>query len=414
MSHLPQVALLLSPSAGYERALLRGIARYARLHGPWLLHLLGHDPQPPLLEPESLSSLPLEVQLRSRRRQAQMPDLRKLGVQGFIGRVLTPEAQAALVACAIPAIAMDLSDEQLANQRFCCQVSELSPDSHKAGRLAAEHLLERGLQNVAFFGYSGRNWSQRRQEGFCQRLAEAGLTCSLHTPPQHRTRQSWQQERPRLIAWLQSLPKPVGVMTCNDVAGRQVIEACTLAGLAVPDDVAVVGVDEDRLLCDLSNPPLSSVALNAEQGGYQAAEFLDGLMSGRVRARGQILVEPLWVVARRSTDVIAVEDPDVSVALRFIRDHARRSIGVTDVVRHAAIGRRTLEIRFHRTLGRSIREEIQRVRLGWTRQLLLETDLSLAKIAEQSGISSLSYLSKVFRRQTGVTLARYRRQHRTP
>ncbi len=414
MSHLPQVALLLSLSAGYERALLRGIARYARLHGPWLLYVAGHDSQPPLLELGGLTCLPSGLPWPGRHKHSEMPDLAKLGVKGFIGRVSTPEAEAALLAQDIPAIAMDLSSEQLANQPFSSRVSELCPDSHKSGRVAAEHLLERGLRNLAFFGYTGQIWSERRQAGFCRRVAEAGLSCSLHTPPQYKTRQTWQQERPRLIAWLRSLPKPVGIMTCNDICGRQIIEACAVAGLEVPDDVAVVGVDEDRLLCDLSNPPLSSVALNADQAGYQAAELLDGLMSGVVRSPRRILVEPLWVVARRSTDVIAVDDPEMAVALRFIRDHARRPIGVANVVREAAIGRRTLEIRFQRTLGRSIREEIQRVRLGWTRQLLLETDLSLAKIAGQSGISSLSYLSKVFRRQTGMTLAQYRRQHRAP
>lgn len=412
MSVPPRVFLSLSPSAGYERALLRGIARYARLHGPWLLHLSGHDPQPPLLYSESLGSVPLESRGQSRPGRSELTDLRKLGAAGFIGRVLTKAAEDVLLEQGVPAIAMDLSAEQLADQRLAARMAELCPDSHKAGRLAAEHLLERGLRNLAFFGYAGAIWSQRREQGFCQRVAEAALAAKVHTPPCARTRGDWQRERPHLIAWLRALAKPAGVMTCNDVCGRQVIEACTLAGLAVPDDVAVVGVDEDRLLCDLSNPPLSSVALDAEQAGYQAAELLDRLMSGAVREPAKILVEPLWVVARRSTDVIAVEDPEAAIALRFIRDHARRPIGVADVVRAAAIGRRTLEIRFQRAVGRSIREEIQRVRLAWTRQLLVETDLSLGRIAVQSGISSLSYLSKVFRRQTGTTLAEYRRRHR--
>jgi len=414
MTGLPRVLLVISPSAGYERTLLRGIARYARLHGPWLLHLSGHDPQPPLLHSEQRSGLPLELQARGRRSRSALGDLRKLGIAGFIGRVLNAEAEVELLAQGVPAIVMDLSAAQLADQRFSSRVSELCPDSHAAGRLAAEHLLERGLRNMAFCGYAGAIWSQRRQEGFSRRLAEAGLACRAYVPSRPKTRRAWQQERPPLIAWLRSLPKPAGVMACNDACGRQIIEACTQAGLEVPDDVAVVGVDEDRLLCELSNPPLSSVALNGEQAGYRAAELLDAMMSGRVSTPQRILVEPLWVVPRRSTDVIAVEDPDVAAGLRFIRDNARRPIGVRDVARQAAVARRTLEIRFQRRLGRSIREEIQRVRLAWAKQLLVETELPLWKIAEHSGISSQSYLSKVFHRETGMTMARYRRQHRAP
>jgi LacI family transcriptional regulator len=201
-------------------------------------------------------------------------------------------------------------------------------------------------------------------------------------------------------------------MACNDVRGSQVIEACAIGGIHVPDQVAVVGVDEDRILSELSMPALSSVALNAEQGGYQAAELLDGMMSGRVKRRQLILVDALWVVARPSTDVIAIEDRDVAKAVAYVRDNARRPIGVQDVVRHSALSRRALEVRFRNHVGRSIREEIQRVRLNWTKQLLAETDLPTSKIAHSTGFSSASYLSKVFHHATGTTLAEYRRGHR--
>ena len=217
-----------------------------------------------------------------------------------------------------------------------------------------------------------------------------------------------------MTAWLQSLAKPVGVMACNDVRGRQVIEACLEAGLRVPDDVAVLGVDEDRLLCELANPPLSSVVLNLDRAGYQAAELLDGLMAGRLQPPQRILAEALWIIPRRSTDVLAIEDRHVAAAVRFIRDHCREAIAVGDVVSQANISRRGLEIRFQHVLGRSIRQQIQRVRLGWSQRLLVETNLSAEKIAHACGFSSLSYLSSVFRRELGTTLTDYRRQSRNP
>lgn len=216
-----------------------------------------------------------------------------------------------------------------------------------------------------------------------------------------------------VLSWLQSLPKPVAVMACNDDRGRQLLEASLLGGLMVPDDVAVLGVDDDHVVCNLSNPPLSSVAFGLEQAGYQAAQVLSGLMAGTIRTPQRIQVDPLWVVSRRSTDVIATEDRHVGIALRFIRDHIRRSIGVGDIVAASGISRRNLEIRFRRALGRSIRGEIQRMRLIYTRQLLLDTHLPAGRIAELAGFGSLPYLSSVFHRAMGVTLAEYRRRLRT-
>ena len=311
-------------------------------------------------------------------------------------------------------IAIELGKKQLSRGSPLRNVSEIRADSHRAGQMAAEHLLDRGFANLAFCGYQGRIWSERRQEGFCQRLRESQLSCEVYQSSSAGATLAWHREQSQVTAWLRSLAKPVGIMACNDIRGRQVIEACLQAGLRVPDDVAVVGVDEDRLLCDLANPPLSSVALNLEHAGYQAAELLDGLMSGRIRQPQRIMVDALWVTPRRSTDVVAIEDRHVAAAARFIRDHFRQAITVDDVVAQAGCSRRTLEIRFQRGLGRSIRQEIQRLRLAWAKRLAMETNLSTEKIAEVSGFSSLSYLGSVFRREFGLTLSEFRRQSRNP
>jgi LacI family transcriptional regulator len=203
-------------------------------------------------------------------------------------------------------------------------------------------------------------------------------------------------------------------MACNDVRGRQVIEAALAANLRVPDDVAVVGVDEDRLLCDMAYPPLSSVVLNLDRAGYQAAELLHGQMSGTIREPQRIPVEALWVMARRSTDIVAVEDRHLAAALRFIRDNFQQPITTDDVVGQLPISRRGLEIRMKRILGRSIHEEIQRSRLSWSKKLLVETELPAEKIAALSGFSSLSYMCSVFHRELDTTPAQYRRQFRAP
>jgi LacI family transcriptional regulator len=212
-------------------------------------------------------------------------------------------------------------------------------------------------------------------------------------------------------------------MACDDDRGRQVLEACRAGGLVVPEQVAVVGVDNDELLCELADPPLSSIALNAEAGGYRAAAILDRMMRARVRGGrppwrrprpARLVVEALRVVARRSTDIIALDDQEVAAALHFLHDHAGEPIGVADVVADRLISRRSLELRFRAAVGRTIHEELQRIRLERARRLLLETDLAIPAVARAAGFSSPSYLAQVFRRALRTTPARYRRELRTP
>lgn len=388
MSGIPHVVLLIETARGYGRDLLRGIVRYARLHGPWAFHITPGD-----------------------FKQA-VPRITQWGGTGIIARIETPEIGRALLATRLPLIALDLSEPQRTPPSPLAAVSEVSSDSRRAAQLAAEHLLDRGFRHYAFVGIAGRVWSSRREQGFCERIRAAGFEPHLYAAPQRRREWEATQEQAWLAAWLRRLPKPVGVMACNDDRGRQLLEACREAGVQVPEEAAVVGVDNDELLCELADPPLSSVALNTERAGYEAAALLEGLMSGRSRKPRHIVTEALRVVTRRSSDHMAWEDAEVAQALRFIGEHAARSIRVPDLVQRLAVSRRSLEIRFRRLVGRSIQEEIQRVRLERARQLLVESDLPLPAVAEASGFAAPSYLAQVFRKHFGLTPARYRRQAR--
>ncbi len=396
MPVMPKVALLIETSRGYGRALLRGIVRYARLHGPWGFHVT----------PGDFSQV--------------LPRMRSWGGTGIIARIETPEVARAILDSGLPAIALDLSEVQLRRGHPLSRLSELASDSPGAARLAAEHLLDRGLRHYAFVGTAGRVWSDRRRAGFCKHVRAAGFTAHVYDPPGTMPDRGWEREQPGLERWLRSLPRPVGLMASSDDRGREVLEACRGAGLRVPEEVAVVGVDNDELLCELADPPLSSVALNAEAGGYRLAAVLDGLM--RAAARGQpaprrpqrLLVEPLQVVTRRSTDIVALDDSEVAAALHFLHDHAGEPIDVGDLVAHLSLSRRALEIRFRRAIGRTIHEELERMRLERARRLLLESDLPVLRVASASGFASPSYLAQVFRRRFGVTPARYRREGRTP
>jgi LacI family transcriptional regulator len=415
MKETPRVVLLMIPFAGYDRGLLEGIARYAQLHGPWMFFISGDYPEMPLPTSDSLSGEFVGVEYMSGMLSGMsLPNLRRWGATGVIGRIQSSKMAKRLAASGLPVIGIDFSEQLLARQKLLSGISEILADSHKAGRLAAEHFLERGFWNFAFCGFEGRIWSQHRQQGFVERLQEAGFSCNVYQPSRLKHGLSWKQEMPMVTAWLKSLPKPAAVMACNDIRGRQVLEATLLTGFDVPEDVAVIGVDDDRLTCSLSNPPLSSVAINLNQAGYQAAELLGNLMAGKVRQPQQIVADALWVVGRRSSDVIVTEDRDVAAALRFIRDNARQPIRVGDVVRQTGISRRNLEIRFRQVMGRSIHDEVRRIRLVFTKQLLTETGLPTERIANLAGFCSLPYLMSVFRRETGMTLAEFRRRTRVP
>lgn len=388
---IPKVALLVETSLGYGRALLRGVVRYARLHGPWAFYITPGD-------------------LRQ-----VLPRMEEWGGTGIIARVETPQAAKAILDSGLPVIVLDLNQKQLVPDNPLSGLSEVCPDSQKAGYMAAQYLLDRGFRHLAFVGAWGEPpWSTRREAGFAQRLAEAGLPVHAFPLPSAPQNRRWGREQAILGAWLHEFPKPLGVLACDDDRGRQVLEACRAAGLQVPEDVAVLGVDNDELLCELSDPPLSSVSLNVEQAGYEAAALLDGLMAGRICEPQRILVEPTHVVTRRSTDVLAMDDRQVARALRFIQDNTVRPIGVADVVRHVGCSRRTLELRFQQILGRSVNREIQQARLERAKRLLAETDLPVARVAVASGFSSVNYLIRLFHQRIGLAPAAYRERLRHP
>jgi LacI family transcriptional regulator len=280
------------------------------------------------------------------------------------------------------------------------------PDDDGIARLVSEHLLERGFRQFAYCGFNGADYSDARRERFAKRITQAGFPCSVFEDtqgPRQGSTAAYEEYglkgEDRVAHWLRSLPKPVGLMACNDIRGQQVLNACRDVGLQVPDEVAVIGVDNDEMLCELSDPPLTSVAPNSKRIGYEAAELLTRMMAGREPPAAPLFVEPEGVVTRRSTDVLAIEDRHIASVVRFIRDHACEGIDVSDILKADPLSRSALERRFARTLGRSPKEEILRVRLNRARQLLSETDFPLWTIAEKIGLEHSEYLNVIFKKK---------------
>jgi LacI family transcriptional regulator len=366
----------LETSLEYGRGLLRGIVRYARLHGPWSLALLpGHiDRRFPI---EELS-----------------------GFAGVIARISTPDMAKALKRTGLPVLALGSSTDAIAAVQARLGFNELKPDDRSIARLAAEHLIERGFRHFAYAGFPHCPWSQCRGRMFARMLLEKGFACDMLDAVAAGAGRLFEYRQAPLRKWVQSLPRPVGVFACNDIGGHALLEACQRADIRVPEEVAVIGVDNDEPLCETSDPPLSSVAIDLAVAGYEAAALLDRLMrNARCRHRRQIVwARPAHVVVRRSTDVLAQMDLRTALALRFIRDHAARNIGVPDVAGAVMLARRTLERRFTMYVGHSVHTEIIRARLERARRLLVETRLPLYRIAEEAGFGELRSMNRAFRR----------------
>ncbi len=291
-------------------------------------------------------------------------------------------------------------------------VPKIRPDNVAIGHLGAEHFLERGFRHFAYCGFARELWSCERRDGFVEALQLAGYRCDvLDVDYPGVITPEWNAEQTnRLAAWLSQLPKPVGIMACVDVRAFQILTAAQYAGLVVPEQIALLGVNNDTMRCELSYPPLSSVALNSYQAGYCAAGLLDRMIRGDDPGPVDQRIDPVGVVTRLSTDVLAVADKNVAAALSVIRERACGGITVEEVMKCVAASRSQMEKKFRRHLGRSPQAEIRRIQLARVKELLIETDFPLKRIASMTGFEHVEYLSVVFKRLTSESPGQFRKR----
>ena len=376
----PHVALIVETSSHYGREILVGVTRYLRTHRPWSVFLEQH------LD----SAVPAWFG--------------RWAGNGVISRAADPGVLLPLVARGVPVV--DVSDRRPA----VADLPRVNSDDDAIGRMAADHLWERGYRHFAFCGFAGERWSDCRRAGFVGRLADRGRDGPTSDTPW--VGRMWEREQDSLARWLAALPRPLGVFAANDFRGQQVLDASRRAGLRVPGDVAVVGVDDEPVVCELCDPPLSSIRPDAARVGFLAAELLDAMMGTEPRAVTSQRVPPVGVSARQSSDALAVDDPETAAAVAYIRANACRGATVADVLRHTGLSRSDLERRFRRHLGRSPHEELGRVRLDRAKELLAGTDLKVGVIADRVGFAHAEYLCVFFKRAEGETPGEYRRRTR--
>lgn len=388
---MPQVAVLLETSHGVSRAMLQGIFDYVRVCGPWSLNVIegGANDQ-------------------------RLPDTRLWKGDGIIARVPNTAVAKAILSSRLPAVLFNPSDTYLNPAHPLSRYSRIQFDSEAIGTLAAEFFLSRTPRRIAFVGAaSDNNWSRWRQEAFTRRLETAGVPCSVYPQPPPDQRE-WIVERPRLRRWLKQLPKPAALFAANDSRARQVIDACLISGIAVPYELTVLGVNNDPLICETCIPPLSSIAVDDERAGYEAASLLDRIMKGDEQPGRVIRHSPREVVERTTTTDLHLSDKRVIRALEFIRINAGFNLRVSDVADHLGVTPRWAEECFKQALGHSLHDEIHRTRMATIRQMVANTDRPFSEIATQCGFRSVNHLCKLFKETFTCTMSDLRKTGTRP
>jgi LacI family transcriptional regulator len=374
------VALLVEMSSGYCRGLLEGIHAFAKQEGDWSIYLNEQE-----------------------RGATPPPWLREWRGDGIIARIETDEIGRALQLLKIPIV-------DLSAARRVQDIPWADTDDEAIAKLAIDHFLDRGFAKVAFCGDAGFAWSNSRRNFFRSLALEAGCEYFEHQVAyRYDPDFSWDNVRLALSRWIRALPTPIAIMTCNDYLGKHLLDLCRSLQISVPEEVAVLGVDDDRLLCSLCTPSLSSIAPNTFQTGFEAAELLQRMMERAVDATSiRLVTQPLGVELRESTDTMAIPDEDVTKSLVFIRRNALRGIQVGDVLKVVSMSRRSLEHKFQKFLGHSPHEEIMRIKMARIKELLTKSGDSIHTIAQRTGFAHPEYMTAAFKKANGITPTEYR------
>jgi LacI family transcriptional regulator len=383
MPKIPKVIYLVETSRAYGRGLLRGIAQYSKLHGPWLF------------------SMGPEFYVKGIEHSYQW--IKEVGADGIIAPLWDNKIIDMIVDLGLPAVICGTEKPAL-------HICRVVTDDIAVGRISAEYFLVHGFERFAFCGFDDAIWSHQRAESFSKTVNKAGFQAYIYRQPKSRNRRTMKGEQNIIAEWLNSLPRPIAIMACNDDRSQDVLAACRIAGIEVPREAAILGVDNDELICDLSYPQLSSIATSTERAGYETARVLDKLMAGQqiTETEKVVLISPLQVVTRQSTDITAIEDPKVAEAVHYIRKHSSKVIQVGDVAEAVGLSRRALEQRFRKILAHSVHEEIKYARIHQMANMLVDTNLSISQIASLLGYPDASNVSRYFKKHKGISPSDYR------
>jgi len=380
-----KVILLLDFAEEYSKNLLKGIKAYAKESGKWLFCSM------PLFHRETIGMSGI------------LQWAKEWGANGIIGQLYNDPEIEQLLAAKIPVIAQDFKE------RFV-NIPNITGGYHEAGEMAAEYFIKKGFTHFAFYGFKDIVWSRERAEGFEKRLARSNFKVHYFEHAMPTADELWYYKPSSLSRWLKSLPKPIALMACDDNQGQHITEACRLSQIRIPEDIAVLGVDNDEMICELSDPPLSSIVLNAEMGGYQAAKVMERLIKNGEFTCEDIYVGPLQIVTRRSTDIYATNDQHIATSLKYIHHNIEKNLHVNDVLKQIPLSRRVLEKRFLECTGLPIYKYISTLRMEKFAEKVLQTDNAIYEIALDLGFEDSKNIARQFKQTYGCSPQEFRKR----
>lgn len=385
--HTTKIILLTDLTEEYGRSLIKGIMAYAKDNGPWVFCRM----------PEAFKDI--------NGTKAFCKWAIEWGADGIIGRIDSEQDAELIKQTGLPLISQDFK-ERLKN------AVNITGAYYETGKMAAEYFLKNGHSNFAFYGFKDIVWSRERAEGYEATVAKHGFKVHYFEQNKSNKPELWYYKPSPLSEWLTSLPKPIALLACDDNLGQQITEACKLTGIRIPEQLAVLGVDNDEMICNISNPALSSIGLDVVKAGYDAATLMDKMIMQKKKKKWpDIIVKPTQIITRQSTDIYAANDPYVLPALKYIHENINQNLRVTDVLKQIPLSRRALETRFQKITGYPLYKYIYHLRVEKFSRLLLETDKNIFEVAMETGFDSTKNLSRLFKEVKGCTPVEFRKKH---
>jgi LacI family transcriptional regulator len=381
-----KIILLLDFAEEYSKSLLKGISKYSSEHGPWTYCRM------PLYYRETIGI------------EGIINWAKEWGADGIIGQLYNDMDIKAILESKIPVVAQDFKE------RFK-ELPNITGAYRETGLMGASYFLQKGFKNFAFYGFNDIVWSRERAEGFEEKITSLGYKVHYFEHRKSRSTDLWYYKSNSLSKWLLSLPKPIALMTCDDNQGLHIAEACKQNKIRIPEEVAVLGVDNDVMLCELSDPPLSSIAMDVEKGGYDTAKLMDHMIIHGFDSHYDIVVKPTQIITRQSTDIYATNDDYIASTLKYIHKNIEKNLQVDEVVKQVPLSRRTLEKRFLQITGYPIYKYISNLRIEKFAQKLLETDQTVFEIAMDLGLNDSKNIARQFKQVKGCNPVEYRRQY---
>lgn len=381
-----KIILLIDFTEDYGKSLLKGITRYSKENGPWLFCRMPQHYREDL----SLDNL--------------INFAKEWKADGIIAQLYNNADIQKLVETKIPVITEDFKEhfEEFPN---------ISGNYFETGEMGAKYFINKGYKNFAFYGFNNIVWSRERGDGFENYVNNNGGKVNFFNPKKIAKRELWYYKPSALSKWLTSLPKPIAIMACDDERAQNITDACRLAKIRIPDEVSVLGVDNDELTCNLTDPPLSSIGLAVEQGGFDAAKLMHLMIENKDQKTYDIIVKSTSIFTRQSTDICASTDKQIVMALNFIHQNIENNINVIDVLKKVSISRRALEKRFLEVTGSAVYKYICNLRIQKFSDKLLESEKSINEIAIEVGFSDNKNLSRLFKQINGCTPLQYRKNN---